>query len=355
MCTNRRNPIQCILPPYILDKMKSSENFKEEILLDNELRNYRFRSDRKFFAALSEPEQKMMAVKKVSNTKPTPKVEVYNAGKKTSLPGKLMTAADITKDKDAKNILESSNYTWDFYYSILGRNSVDDDGMALVNSIHYGEKYNNAMWNGRQMIYGDGDKIVFGSFTLDIDIIGHELTHGVIQHSANFNYENQSGALNESFSDVFGILIKQYALQLDVDKSNWLVGENVMLGKKYALRSMAAPGTAYKNHPQWGNDPQPATMDNYLILPNTSKGDWGGVHFNSGIPNFAFYTAAKAVGGYAWEKVGKVWYKTLTESLTNTSDFAAAKKATISHALKLYGKNSDVHKAVIAGWKAAKV
>ena len=355
MCLNHRNPIRCIIPPYIADKMKDSSKHKPEESLDNQLRNYRFRSDRKFFSALPHAGQKMMAVKKAKPGKPKPVIEVHNVAKAYSLPGKLMTAAQIAKDKDAINVRNAAGYTWDFYYRIFNRNSVDNAGLPLINSIHYGKKYDNAMWNGRQMVYGDGDAVTFGSFTLDIDIIGHELTHGVTQYTANLNYENQSGALNESFSDVFGIMIKQYALKQDVNQSNWLIGENVMLGKPYALRSMIAPGTAYQKHSIWGDDPQPATMDKYVKMPNTEEGDNGAVHYNSGIPNFAFCTAAREAGGYAWETVGKVWYAALTQSLAADADFASMKKSTILQAQKLFGKNSKVHKAVINGWKAAKL
>src|SRR5450756_2049482 len=107
-------------------------------------------------------------------------------------------------------------------------------------------------------------------------------------------------------------MIKQRFNNQDVKKSNWLIGERVMIGPKYALRSMKAPGTAYLNHPELGNDPQPATMDKYQNLPNTSAGDWGGVHINSGITNFAFYVAAYNMGGYAWDKTGRIWYAVLT-------------------------------------------
>lgn len=355
MCNNKRNPIQCILPPYIVEKMKDKTKIPLGESLDNDLRNFRFRSDRKFFSTLPRADVRAMAITTAKAVKPKPLIEIYNVSKGYSLPGKRMRAASIAKDREAKKVLNGVKYTWDFYYKILKRNSIDNAGMALVNSVHYGKKYNNAMWNGRQMVYGDGDKKVFGSFTLDLDIIGHELTHGVIQYTANLDYEFQSGALNESFADVFGILVKQFALKQDVDQSNWLIGENIMLGKQYALRSMIAPGKAFLNHPQWGDDPQPATMDRFLRLPNTKEGDNGGVHFNSGIPNFAFCMAAKQAGGYAWETVGKVWYAALTQSLKNDSDFTAAKKATISHAQKLFGKGSKVHKAVIAGWKAARV
>ncbi len=357
MCKNHRHPIQCIIPPYISDKMTESDKIKLGDALENQLRNHRFRSDRKFFSGLTATNQKMMAIKKAAAGKPKPKIEVYSCANTTKLPGKLVANTTILKgrDKDLKNVLAGTQYTWDFYYKILNRNSIDNAGMTLVNSVHYGKKYNNAMWNGRQMIYGDGDKKVFDSFTIDIDIIGHELTHGVTQYTANLDYENQSGALNESWSDIMGILIKQYALKQDVNQSNWLIGENVMIGQNYALRSMIAPGTAFKNHPQWGDDPQPATMDKYLNLPNTDDGDYGGVHFNSGIPNYAFCMAAIKAGGYAWDTVGKVWYEALVNNLKNNATFVDAKNATILQAQKLFGKGSSVEQAVIHGWNMAKV
>jgi Zn-dependent metalloprotease len=355
MCKNHRSPIQCILPPYISSKLDKSNHVSSEEALDNAFRTYRFRSDRLFISHLHNENRKMLAVKKAGVKKPQANIEIYDVAKGYSLPGKLMTATLINKDKDAKNVKLGVQATWDFYYSIFKRNSIDNEGMALINSVHYGKKYNNAMWNGRQMVFGDGDKKVFDSFTVDIDIIGHELAHGVTEYTSNFDYENQSGALNESFSDVFGMMIKQYALKQKVNESNWLIGENVMLGKSYALRSMIAPGTAFLNHPQWGDDPQPATMDDYVKLPNTEEGDWGGVHYNSGIPNYAFCMAAMEVGGYSWEKVGKVWYAALTQTLKYNADFNDAKKATIAHAKKLYGSGSKVHKAVVNGWKKAKV
>src|SRR4030095_5977009 len=208
MCNNHRNPVQCILPPYLADKIKDHTNVPLDESLDNELRNFRFRSDRKFFSALPLSNARVMAVSKAKAVKPKPIVELYNLSKAYTLPGKRMSAGAIAKDKDAKNVQRGAKYTWDFYYNLFKRNSIDGAGLAMANSVHYGKKYNNAMWNGRQMIYGDGDKKVFGSFTLDIDIIGHELTHGVTQYAANLDYEFQAGALNESFSDVFGIMIK---------------------------------------------------------------------------------------------------------------------------------------------------
>lgn len=357
MCNKYRNPIQCILPPYLFDKvLKDEKNKLFEEALDNKFRNSRLRNDRKFISALPQSQMRMLQLTttKVS-AKPKPNIKVHSCKHGYSLPGTLIT--DPSKDKDAKNVQKGAEETWKFFYDLFKRNSIDNQGMAIIQSVHYGKRYQNAMWNGRQMLYGDGDGKVFGSFTLDIDIIGHELAHGVTQFEANLDYENQSGALNESFSDVFGIMVKQRALNQDVKKSNWLIGENVMLGSKYALRSMKAPGTAFLNHPEWGDDPQPATMDGYVKLPNTEAGDNGGVHYNSGIPNFAFYVACFNRGGFSWETIGKIWYAALTDTVTlrPNANFADVKKLTIKKATELFGKGSLEEKAVKQGWKEAKV
>ena len=354
MCKNSRNPLHCILPPYITSKMvESSNKALSESGLKNSFRSTRFRNDRKFFSSLGKEQRKIFSLTTASAAKLKPVIKIYNCGKKTSLPGTPMKAK--SSDKSYKNVLTGVKETWNFYYSLFNRNSIDNSGMQLINSIHFDVKYDNAFWNGRQMVYGDGDGKYTSSFTSDIDVIAHELTHGVTEYEANLNYENQSGALNESFSDVFGIMIKQKFLNQDVKQSNWLIGENVFIGKKYALRSMKKPGSAFKNHPLFGSDPQPATMDDFMNLPNTDEGDYGGVHYNSGIANFAFYVTAYNLGGYAWLKAGKIWYKALTNMLKPESDFSEAKNATISSASKIYGKGSLEEKAVIQGWKEAKV
>lgn len=354
MCTHTRNPLHCILPPYITSKMADSKNKNvAELGLKNKFRSTRFRNDRKFFSSLDKDKRKFFAVVKAAKPKPKPVIKIYNCSGNTTLPGALMNVNST--ESDYRNVYNGAEQTWKFYYDLFKRNSIDNKGLQLVNSIHYDKKYDNAFWNGRQMVYGDGDGKYTASFTSDIDVIAHELTHGVTEYEANLNYENQSGALNESFSDVFGIMIKQRFLNEDVKKSNWLIGENVFIGKKYAIRSMKKPGSAYKNHPVFGSDPQPATMDKYKNFPNTEDGDYGGVHYNSGIPNYAFYVCAYNMGGYAWEKAGRVWYKALTELLSPDSDFSAARDATIKSAEKLFGKNSLEVKAVKDGWKAAKV
>ncbi len=363
MCTHHRSPVMCVVPPYMTDKLtKSTNKALAENAINSKFRSHRFRSDREFFSQSTLREKKVLGAVSAKATAPKKaSLEIYNCKTGTSLSAARLIwktgSKRLPKDKDAKNVKTGGESTWQFYYDLFKRNSVDNMGMILKQFIHYDKKYDNAFWDGREMIYGDGDRKIFSSFTSDIDIIGHELTHGVTQFEANLDYELQSGALNESFSDIFGIMIKQRVLNQDVHQADWLIGENVLKGKKYALRSLKAPGTAYVNHPQLGTDPQPATMDKFVDLPNTDDGDYGGVHYNSGIPNYAFYVAAFNMGGYSWERAGQIWYAALTDTtnLKSNAQFADLKALTIQKATDLYGAGSLELKAVQDGWKAAKV
>jgi Zn-dependent metalloprotease len=219
---------------------------------------------------------------------------------------------------------------------------------------HYGKNYNNAFWNGEQMVYGDGDGRLFLAFTGPIDVTAHELTHGVTQYTAGLEYFNQSGALNESASDVFGSLVKQYHLGQTADQADWLIGAGLFgpeVDSATALRSMKAPGTAYEDD-VLGKDPQPGHMDHYV---HTSR-DNGGVHINSGIPNRAFYLCATALGGHAWEKAGRIWYETLTGgAVKRDTDFAGFAAATRDVAARGYGSKSAEAEAVSEAWKGVGV
>ena len=249
--------------------------------------------------------------------------------------------------KPISEAYEYSGDTYKFYKDIFDRNSIDAKGMRLDSSVHYGEDYNNAFWNGTQMVYGDGDGEIFDRFTKCLEVIGHELTHGVTQYEAALEYEGQAGALNESFSDVFGSLVKQYVLKQTVDKADWLIGAGLFARKVkgVALRSMEEPGTAYDD-PTIGKDPQPGHMKNFV----KTTSDNGGVHINSGIPNRAFYLAAQEIGGYAWEKTGKIWYLTLIDRLREQSDFEDAANFTFDVAGSLFGKGSREQKVVYNAW-----
>jgi Zn-dependent metalloprotease len=243
--------------------------------------------------------------------------------------------------------------TFDFYFDVYKRNSIDNAGLHLNATVHYGKNYDNAFWNGQQMIFGDGDGQLFNRFTVALDVIGHELTHGVTGSEANLTYQGQSGALNESISDVFGSLVKQFKLKQTADKADWLIGAGLLAKgvKGVALRSMKDPGTAYDD-PVLGKDDQPGTMAGYV---HTAE-DNGGVHTNSGIPNHAFYLAAVAIGGNAWEKAGQVWYDTLADPrLKRNADFAAFANLTIQNASRRFGPKGAEVGAVTQAWKQVQV
>ena len=241
------------------------------------------------------------------------------------------------EDESVNEAYDFSGETWDFFNKVLERNSIDDAGLRLDSTVHYGVDYPNAFWNGEQMVYGDGDGEIFGRFTKSLDVIGHELTHGVTQYEAALVYQDQAGALNEHFSDVFGSLVKQRFLKQTAKDADWLIGAELLIPReganRTAIRSMAAPGTAYDDDVM-GNDPQPAHMDDFV----ETTSDHGGVHINSGIPNKAFHLAATRLGGHSWEVAGRIWYRTLCKRLRTTSDFRRCAFETVSVAREEFTK-----------------
>ncbi|OIJ92701.1 M4 family metallopeptidase [Streptomyces colonosanans] len=274
---------------------------------------------------------------------------IFDASHRTNLPGNRIRREQDppTADPADNEAYDGLGATFTFYYEVFQRRSVDNAGLPLDASVHYGRNYLNAFWNGQQMVFGDGDGRTLQNFTGCLDVIAHELTHGVTQYSGGLDYQGQSGALNESISDVFGSLTKQYALRQTAEEADWLIGAGVLARgiNGVALRSMKAPGTAY-NDPLFGKDPQPAVMDDYV----DTKLDSGGVHINSGIPNHAFYIVADALGGYAWEQAGHIWYQTLVSgTLPSDADFATFARATIEAAHSLYGAGAE-EDAVRKAW-----
>lgn len=350
-----RNPILCIIPPYILESMveKGSDKIRAAALKTIKQSNH-LRMQRSLIQEQPRAERESLIPGIDAHTCQLTR-RVYDTKNSETLPGVLVR--DEKSPQTSDNVVEEAfcgaGDTWALYQDQYERCSIDDRGMIIDQTVHYGEEYNNAFWNGEQMVYGDGDGELFARFTIDLDIIAHELTHGVTQYEAGLRYWYQSGALNESFSDVFGSLVKQRKLKQDVKAADWLIGANVLIGENYALRSMKAPGTAYQDHPIIGDDPQPATMDDYLELPPWD--DNGGVHINSGIPNHAFYLAAMDIGGYAWEKAGLIWYRALCDKLTKGSTFARAARATIRAAREEFGVGSLEEQAVEKAWKEVKV
>jgi Zn-dependent metalloprotease len=232
-----------------------------------------------------------------------PAVTAFDCQHGTTLPGSPVSNPGSSPDGSVKRAFVEATDVAAFYRQVFGRNSVDNSGMTLVSSVHYSVNYNNAFWNGSQMVYGDGDGNIFIDFTQSNDVIGHELTHGVTQYSAGLSYTNQAGGLNESISDVFGSMFRQWQAGQDVTTADWLIGSGIMGPAAKArgftcLRDMANPAASHCL------SPQPTRFSQYHNGMDP--------HESSGIPNLAFCNAAKGIGGKSWEKTGKIWYQALT-------------------------------------------
>lgn len=342
---NRRPPVCCIVPPHILKHGAESADpeVRAQALrvleLSSVIRGQREALGPMFAAGLASM---------------TPRRIVFDAQHGVKLPGAFARDDNGAASKDAsvENAYGGAVKTYEFYHANFGRSSIDGKNIEIDSSVHYATRFNNAFWNGRQMVYGDGDGVIFCDFTTCLEVIGHELTHGVTSYESDLAYHGQPGALNESMSDVFGILVKQWSLkQSDPKKASWLIGEG-LLGptiKGKALRSMDQPGTAYDD-PRLGTDPQPAHLKDYVQLADDD--DNGGVHINSGIPNRAFYLTAVEIGKPAWERAGQIWYDALTNALRSDSDFQAAANATFIAATLRYGQGSLEQQAVEKAWAA---
>jgi Zn-dependent metalloprotease len=339
-----RNPRECVVPPHMLKEIVKRGGPKHrEWAMNTLMESAKLRGHREILG-------EMLTVAIPAGEK---RRTIYDAKSGTALPGKLVRGEGdpVSKDAEINEAYDGAGVTYDLYHDIFKRNSVDNRGLRLDSTVHYSKKYDNAFWNGQQMVYGDGDGELFNRFTVAIDVIGHELTHGVTQYEAGLIYQDQSGALNESISDVFGSLVKQYSLKQTADQADWLIGEGLLAKgvKGVALRSMKAPGTAYDD-PILGKDPQPASMKDY----NTTTQDNGGVHINSGIPNHAFFVVATELGSYAWQKAGQIWYAALHAFPTNT-DFQQAADITFQVSGGMFGAGSIEQKAVQKGWAAVDI
>ena len=345
MCFRSSIGFPCAVPPHILRALAERGPAKQRASALNTMSiDSTFRAMRA--AAVLHPPAKGLAAGDAVKQR-----TVYTAGNATSLPGTVVRTEGTgpSGDKAIDEAYDGLGATYDLFWDVYTRNSIDDEGLALDATAHYGQAYDNAFWNGQQMVFGDGDGEIFNRFTISIDVIGHELTHGVTQDEAQLVYLNQSGALNESLSDVFGSLVKQYFRKEDAATADWLIGAGLFMPsvQGVALRSMKAPGTAYDD-PVLGKDPQPAHMSQYVH----TMADNGGVHINSGIPNKAFHLTAAAIGGFAWEKAGRIWYETLRDSkLRPMSGFLRFARLTVQNAAKLHGSGSAEEGIVRDAWK----
>ncbi|MEV7392642.1 MULTISPECIES: M4 family metallopeptidase [unclassified Streptomyces] len=334
----------CIVPPHLLEKLLRSDDAEvHKAALATLLTTASLRGERTIrasFAGIATPGNGRRTVFDCQNDR------------QLSLATLIRTEDGAPSTDDSVNrAFDGLGTTRDFYRDVFNRSSIDDQGMRLDGYVHFSTHYNNAFWDGQQMVFGDGDGRIFTDFTGSLTVIAHELTHGVTENTAALAYHNQSGALNESVSDVFGSLVKQWSLKQSVDEADWMIGSEVFTPgiEGDALRSMRDPGHAYDNA-LLGKDPQPDHMSKYVNLPDTENGDFGGVHINSGIPNKAFYLVATGIGGFAFEAAGLIWYESLKASSPDTQfqDFA---DTTYQKAGELYGAGSAEQLAVLTAWQ----
>ncbi|KAI1118184.1 metalloprotease [Nemania sp. NC0429] len=267
--------------------------------------------------------------------------DAHNDQNEAHLPGTVVRVEGqkAVADSAANQAFDNAGAVLSFYLDVFGWRSIDGANQSVVSSVHFGRRYENAFWDPEvsQMVYGDGHDFL-GNFTAAVDVIGHELTHAVTEHTSPLDYAGQSGALNEHVSDVFGIMVKQRVQGEAAADADWLIGEECLVPgvKGVALRSMKAPGTAYDD-PRFGKDPQP---DNFAKYKTTSD-DNGGVHLYSGIPNKAFYLAAVAFGGYSWEKAGKIWWETMRSGqVPPRCTFVQFADVTVDKAEELFGDDA---------------
>ena len=344
-----RSSLYCIVPPYMLRNIVDNGTAEQrQQALRNLVSAEAVRVQREVVAKEGPLEGLLEAaggLDRIVNS-------AQNAG---NLPGQQVRTegGPATGDAAADEAYDGAGATYHLYKDIYNRDSIDGNGARLDSTVHYRVGYDNAFWNGQQMVYGDGDEDLpvdqrlFNHFTIAIDVIGHELTHAVTQFTANLIYQGQSGALNESMSDVFGSLVKQRAKGQTAAEADWIIGEGLFTARVNGtgIRNMKQPGTAY-NDPVLGKDPQPGHMRDYV----QTQSDNGGVHINSGIPNRAFYVTAFNIGGFAWEKAGQIWYATLYSKLSQSANFVTVAAKTYEAARDLYGQGSLEHQAVKAGW-----
>lgn len=352
------HPIQCIVPPHMLRVIalrgdeRTAEMARTLLKQSQKLRQEREEhvhpslpgDETPPFAALAGRGRASAAAAEY-----TPDRRVHDGQHKAALPGGLVRSEGDGPSgiEDADRMYDAMGEVFSLYADQFDRNSLDGKGLTLIATVNHRRNYNNAFWDGDQMAFGNGDGKLFKTF-IDLSVIAHEMTHGVVQYSGGLVYQDQAGALNESIADVFAAITQQHQLGQSAHDADWIIGSEI-LGpdiKGVGLRSMKAPGTAYHDD-LLGQDPQPFHMDNFL----STSDDNGGVHINSGIPNHAFYLYCMLLGGNSWEKPGQIWYRALQELNNPMASFAEWSDQTIAAAIGLYGMGSMEMVLLRRAWK----
>ncbi|MFJ8810367.1 M4 family metallopeptidase [Streptomyces sp. NPDC102490] len=295
--------------------------------------------------------------------------KTYNLARKTSGTGTLFTDADdvwgtgtasssSTDQTAAVDAAYGAQVTWDFYKNTFGRNGIKNDGKAAYSRVHYGNQYVNAFWSDSCfcMTYGDG----YGNTSplTSLDVAGHEMSHGVTSNTAGLNYSGESGGLNEATSDIFGTGVEYYAAN-SADKGDYLIGEKIDInGDGTPLRYMDKPSKDGASKDYWsstlGNvdvhySSGPANHFFFLLAEGSGAKTVDGVSYNSPTYN------GSTVTGIGRAKALQIWYKALTTYMTSTTNYKAARTATLNAASALYGSTSTEYKTVAAAWSAINV
>ncbi|QGN34831.1 protealysin inhibitor emfourin [Microlunatus sp. Gsoil 973] len=343
-----------IIPSYLLRRIaetaeRTPHPCENTLRVDDRIRRGRPRRPEAAGMSSDQPGPRSIAPETITQQADA-KRQIYTADNTENLPGTLARRDTDPETGDAAvdEAWTSSAQIWDLYADVFDRESVDGRGSTVTVTVHYGQDYDNAFWDGSQLVFGDGDGEIFERFTKPMDVMGHEFTHGVTEDSAGLSYDGQPGALNESISDVFASICKQRVNQEAAEEADWLIGAGLFAPgvNARALRSMKEPGTAYDD-PRLGKDPQVASMADYVDTTD----DNGGVHINSGIPNHAFYLAATKLGGNSWEQAGPIWYQALTGGAVSTdTDFAGFATATVKAAEALYPDSPSVAQSISEAW-----
>jgi zinc metalloprotease ZmpA len=278
--------------------------------------------------------------------------------------GTLFTSPDNSFGNGSTSSRESAavdaqygtNMTWDFYKTTFGRNGIFGTGAGSYNRVHYGSNYVNAFWDGTKMTYGDGDGTNYGPLT-SLDVAGHEMSHGVTEHTAGLTYSGESGGLNEATSDIFGTMVEFFANNAH-DPGDYLIGEQFDLKNHLGFRRMDNPAADGSSANCW--------------TTGTKNLD---VHYSSGVGNHFFYllsegSGAKSLNGVAYNSptcngstvsgIGRdaaaaIWYRALTVYMTSSTNYSGARTATLNAARDLYGAGSTQYNAVAAAWSAVSV
>lgn len=274
-------------------------------------------------------------------------VEVFDCGGNEVLPGARVSNPIASDDAVVARVALTTFDLRDFMSEVLGRNSVDDLGLSIHSSVHYSRSYCNAFWEDNRCVFGDGDGLIFKNFVSSNDFVAHEVMHGVTEYTAKLEYRSEAGALNESMSDVFGVVFRQWHAKQDLSTAEWSIGSDMMgptaiqLGWT-CLRHVAEPSASSSM------TRQPSRYSEYDASEEP--------HINSGIPNRAFFLTTKALGLPSWTTGARIWYRALTSADASPAmTFSKFAALTVSAAIELGDQIPGAVNAVRTAWNAVEV